>query len=111
MPDAGTLARIARRGAGADVPELSRVGVREADGADVRGRAERDTEAVVRLENAGVLYSESLGRTRLYRLNPRYPFLRELKALLSKALVFYPEEERQALLMARQRPRLAGKPI
>jgi len=66
---------------------------------------------LARLENAGVLYSESLGRTRLYRLNPRYPFLRELKALLSKALVFYPEEERQALLMARQRPRLAGKPI
>lgn len=30
--------------------------------------------------------------------NPRYPLLEELKALLEKALTFYPEEERERLL-------------
>jgi DNA-binding transcriptional ArsR family regulator len=64
-----------------------------------------------RLENAGVVCSQILGRTRLYRFDPRYPFLAELKALLEKALTFYPESQRQALLMARQRPRRAGKPL
>jgi len=64
-----------------------------------------------RLENGGILYSRNLGRVRLYRFNPRYPFLAELKALLEKALAFYPEDERQALLTARERPRRAGKPI
>ena len=63
-----------------------------------------------RLENGGVVYSRDLGRVRLYRLNPRYPFLAELKALLEKALQFYPESARQALLLARERPRKAGKP-
>ena len=63
------------------------------------------------LEDAGVVYSESLGRTRVYRFNPRYPFLGELKALLAKALRFYPEAERASLLMSRKRPRLAGKPL
>jgi DNA-binding transcriptional ArsR family regulator len=66
---------------------------------------------LLRLETAGVVYSRSLGRTRLYRLNPRYPFLTELKALLGAALAFYPEEERQKLVMTRQRPRLAGKAL
>jgi predicted transcriptional regulator len=66
---------------------------------------------LVQLEAAGVLTSEWLGRTRLYRFNPRYPFRKELQALLEKALRFYPEDERQQLLMARQRPRLAGKPL
>jgi len=63
-----------------------------------------------RLEAAGVLWSRLLGRTRLYAFNPRYPFLRELEALLDRAIEFYPETERRALLMNRRRPRKAGKP-
>jgi len=63
-----------------------------------------------RLEAAGVLWSRQAGRTRLYAFNPRYPFLRELEALLDKALAFYPEADRRALLMNRRRPRRAGKP-
>jgi len=43
-----------------------------------------------KLENGGVLFSRLAGRTRLYGFNPRYPFLNELKALLDKALTFYP---------------------
>lgn len=61
------------------------------------------------LEAAGVLYSRQAGRTRLYGFNPRYAFLAELKALLEKALAFYPEEEKEKLLMARKRPRRKDK--
>jgi hypothetical protein len=56
-----------------------------------------------------VLYSRAAGRTRLFGLNPRYPLLGELKALLGKALTFYPEEERDKLLKERIRPRRTGK--
>jgi len=44
-----------------------------------------------KLETGGVLASRLAGRTRLYTFNPRYPFLKELKELLIKALSFYPE--------------------
>jgi hypothetical protein len=64
-----------------------------------------------RLEVGGVLYSRLVGNTRLYAFNPRYPFLEELKALLDKALAFYPEIERERLVMARRRPRRKGKPL
>jgi hypothetical protein len=66
---------------------------------------------LARLESGGVLWSQSAGRTRLFSFNPRYPFLKELKALLEKALVFYSEREREALLMNRRRPRRQGKPL
>ncbi|WP_298269719.1 winged helix-turn-helix domain-containing protein [Geobacter sp.] len=64
-----------------------------------------------KLEAGGVLYSRLAGKTRLYGFNPRYPFLQELKALLGKALSFYPEEIRNELLMDRRRPRRAGKTL
>jgi hypothetical protein len=52
-----------------------------------------------KLESGGVLVSQTAGRTRLYEFNPRYPFLKELKGLLEKALSFYPEKERDSLLI------------
>jgi len=58
-----------------------------------------------------VLVSNSEGRTRLYRFNPRYSFLKQLKALLNKALLFYPQEEQERLLVVRRRPRRQGKPL
>jgi len=64
-----------------------------------------------KLEFGGVLVSRPVGRTRLYSLNPRYPFLDELKALLNKALTFYPEELREDLILNRRRPRRADKPL
>ena len=65
----------------------------------------------VKLEAGGVLYSRLLGKTRLYAFNPRYPFLAGLKAILEKALTFYPEDEKDRLMIARRRPRRAGKPL
>lgn len=66
---------------------------------------------LVKLEAGGVLFSRLAGRTRLYGFNPRYPFLKELKALLDKALTFYPEDLRARLLESRRRPRRKGKPL
>lgn len=64
-----------------------------------------------RLEAGGVLASRMAGRTRLYRFNPRYPFLDELKSLLEKALSFYEPALREELTMNRRRPRGRGKPL
>ena len=64
-----------------------------------------------RLEVGGVIYSRNVGKTRVYGLNPRYPFLSQLEALLDKVLSFYPLEERERLTLARRRPRRKGKPL
>lgn len=64
-----------------------------------------------KLELGGVLYSRMVGRTRLYTFSPRFVFLSELKQMLEKALSFYPEDERERLLMTRRRPRRKGKPL
>jgi hypothetical protein len=64
-----------------------------------------------RLEVGGVLVSRAVGRTRLYSLNPRYPFLPELRGFLSKAISFYPQADQDRLLVVRRRPRRRGKPL
>lgn len=64
-----------------------------------------------RLEAGGVIVSRKVGRTVLYQFNPRYALLEELKALLDKAVSYYPEEMKEKTLMNRRRPRRRGKPI
>ena len=64
-----------------------------------------------KFEKSGVLASRTVGRTRPYVFNPRYPFLNEVKALLEKALSFYPESQREELVMNRRRPRARGKAL
>ena len=66
---------------------------------------------LVKLEQGGLLVSKSEGRTRLYRFNPRYSFLRELKALLDKTLSFFSQAEQERLLVVRRRPRRKDKPL
>ena len=66
---------------------------------------------LAKFESGGVLISRPVGRTRLYSFNPRYPFLKELRSLLEKALSFYSKEEREKLVMSRRRPRRRGKPL
>lgn len=66
---------------------------------------------LLKLEAGGVLYSKLKGRIRLFGINPRYPFKRELEALLAKALAFVPEEEMDRLYRPRLRPRRTGKPL
>ncbi|MFH1278068.1 MAG: winged helix-turn-helix domain-containing protein [Candidatus Eisenbacteria bacterium] len=64
-----------------------------------------------RLETGGVVSGRQAGRTRLYTFRPTYPFLKELRALLEKTTAFLKEDEREALLMNRRRPRGKGKPL
>jgi hypothetical protein len=64
-----------------------------------------------KFEAGGILASREVGRTRPYTFNPRYPFLNELKALLEKALSFYPADEQEELVMNRRRPRAKGKSL
>jgi predicted transcriptional regulator len=63
-----------------------------------------------KLETGGVIVSKQVGRTILYRFNPRYALLEELKPLLNKAISFYPDDLQEKLLMNRRRPRRRGKP-
>jgi len=63
------------------------------------------------LEKNGVLYSKLKGKVRLFGINPRYPFKKELAALLEKALKFIPEEEKDKYYKPRLRPRRTGKPF
>jgi len=64
-----------------------------------------------RLEAGGVLASRKAGRTRLYSFDPRCPFLKELKALLKKVMIFCPDELRERLVMNRRRPRIRQNPL
>jgi hypothetical protein len=64
-----------------------------------------------KLEFAGVLVSQNVGKTILYSFNPRYAFLEELKILLLKAREFYKPELKESLIMIRKRPRRQGKPL
>lgn len=63
-----------------------------------------------KLENSGVIVSQSVGRTIIFQFNPRYALLKELSALLEKAISFYPDDVQEQLLRNRRRPRRRGKP-
>lgn len=64
-----------------------------------------------RYESAGILASQQKGKTRIFVWNPRYPFRKELRALLEKALDYVPETEIRQFYRERRRPRRAGKPL
>ncbi|HIJ87185.1 MAG TPA: winged helix-turn-helix transcriptional regulator [Desulfuromonadales bacterium] len=64
-----------------------------------------------KLEAGGVLVSKTIGRTRVYQFNPRYPLRAELRAFLDKSLTFYGQELQDRLLLVRRRPRRRAKPL
>jgi DNA-binding transcriptional ArsR family regulator len=66
---------------------------------------------LLKLEAGGILYSNLRGRVRLFGFDPRYPFKKELEALLAKTLSFVPEDELDRLYRPRLRPRRTGKPF
>ena len=63
------------------------------------------------MEKGGVLYSLLRGKIRLFGMNPRYPFIKELSALLEKALSFMTDAQSTVLFKPRLRPRRTGKPL
>lgn len=64
-----------------------------------------------KLEDAGILKSRLIGKTRMYRINPRYVLRNELLNLLQKALEYLPEEETESNYTERRRPRTKGKTL
>lgn len=63
------------------------------------------------MERGGILYSKLKGKIRLFGINPRYPFKKELEALLEKTLLFIPENEKEKYYIRRIRPRGSRKPL
>jgi hypothetical protein len=63
-----------------------------------------------KLELGGLLVSQTLGRTRVYRWNPRNVCVAPLRGLLQVILEHLPPEQRGPFASARRRPRRAGKP-
>ena len=69
-------------------------------------------QQIDKLELGGVIVGKDIGNIRMYRLNRRYPFLKELVALLERAREGYsPDELDELLEIPRQRPRRKGKPL
>ncbi len=68
--------------------------------------------ALAKLERGGVVAAQLEGKTRIYRFNPRYPLLNELKAFLQKAYDFLPQDRKEKYYepILRKRPRRKGKP-
>jgi len=66
---------------------------------------------LLNLERGGILYSKMKGKVRLFGINPRYPFKKEMEGLLEKVLEFVPEEEKRKFYTPRLRPRRTGKPL
>jgi len=66
-----------------------------------------------RLERSGLLASTLQGKTRVYQINPRYPFKKEMAALIQKAYSFLPENQKIKFYepRVRSRPRRQGKPL
>jgi hypothetical protein len=63
-----------------------------------------------RLEQGSLVVSRLVGRTRVFQINPRYPFKKELEALLATAFQALPETQIKKYYMQRTRPRRQGKP-
>lgn len=63
------------------------------------------------LEDAGILTSRSVGKTRLFSMNPRYFLRNELAAILKKNFETLPEEEVRMHYRPRRRPRRSDKPL
>ncbi len=64
-----------------------------------------------RLEANGVLVSRTIGRTRLFEFNTRYPTVRRLREFLAAELDALPEEVSRQYFRQRQRPRRTGKEL
>jgi hypothetical protein len=63
-----------------------------------------------RLEQGSLVVSRLVGKTRVFKINPRYPFKRELEALLATAFKAMPAAQIDKYYMQRTRPRRQGKP-
>lgn len=66
---------------------------------------------LIRLENGGILIGRNIGNIRMFQVNPRCSYKRELESLLEKALSLVPEAEKEKYYRQRRRPRRTGKEL
>lgn len=64
-----------------------------------------------KFEQSGVLVATEVGRARIFEFNPRYPYKKELLALLEKRLSLMSEKDIKKYYRKRMRPRRKGKPL
>ncbi len=64
---------------------------------------------LVKLEEGGVLVGRSVGNIRMFQINPRCPYKKELEMLLEKVLSLISETEQEKYYRQRRRPRRTGK--
>lgn len=66
---------------------------------------------LIRLEEGGILVARSVGNLRVFQMNPRCAYKRELEALLEKVLSLVSEREKESFYRQRRRPRRTGKKL
>ena len=66
---------------------------------------------LIRLEDGGILIGRSVGNLRMFQINPRCPYKKELENLLEKILSLIPKNEIEKYYRQRRRPRRTGKDL
>ena len=64
-----------------------------------------------RLESGGILVNKYSGNTKLFLINPRLAYKKELQSLLEKGLALIPEKATKKYFRQRKRPRRTGKEL
>ncbi len=64
---------------------------------------------LIRLEAGGVLVGRSVGNIRMFQVNPRCPYKKELEIFLEKILSLVPKADQEKYYRQRRRPRRTGK--
>jgi predicted transcriptional regulator len=64
-----------------------------------------------KMEEAGVLVSRSVGRTRLYQFNPKSPFVKPIKEIIEIIYSNMNIKMKEKMFKERMRPRAKGKEV
>ena len=64
-----------------------------------------------RFEQAGILVSKEMGRSRVYSFNPKSTFIVPIREIIRIVYESIPLKEREQLFVKRLRPRRKGKPV
>lgn len=66
---------------------------------------------LLKLEAGGILVARSIGKIRMFEINPRCLYKKELEALLEKVLNNISENDQEKFYRQRRRPRRTGKEL
>ena len=66
---------------------------------------------LIKLEAGGVLVGRSIGNIRMFQINPRCPYKKELEIFLEKILTLVSKVDQERYYHQRRRPRRTGKAL